>query len=196
VLDVPSKPAISQRRALTRERLIRAATETVAKDGFYPASVDKIADRAGLSIGALYSNFASKDDLLFAVFDEHVSWFEEEVRAAADAEDLGQAALRWLSFDDDASAQLLVFIEFWSYAVRRPKVRRQFAKRMAQLRQEVANAIEQRSASGGTEGRLDPDLLGLVVLAVVRGLALEKLADTDAVPERPIAELLSHLLTA
>ena len=48
----------------------------MASDGFHSASVDQIADRAGLSIGALYSNFAGKDDLLFAVFEGNARAFQ------------------------------------------------------------------------------------------------------------------------
>ena len=36
-----------------------------------------IATKAGFSIGALYSNFAGKDDLFLAVYDAHAAWFEE-----------------------------------------------------------------------------------------------------------------------
>jgi AcrR family transcriptional regulator len=76
------KPAAGK-RAKTRRRLVEAAVEVVAEKGFHGASVDDIAARAGLSIGALYSNFGGNDELLFAIFDEHVQWFERTLEVVA-----------------------------------------------------------------------------------------------------------------
>jgi AcrR family transcriptional regulator len=44
-------------QALTRERILQAAGDVVARDGYDGASVDRIADAAGYSKGAFYSNF-------------------------------------------------------------------------------------------------------------------------------------------
>src|SRR5829696_4871846 len=70
-----SRP-MTERRAATRRRLLDAAIAVVAERGFHAASVDAIAEEAGYSVGAIYSNFGGKDDLFLAVFDEHASWFE------------------------------------------------------------------------------------------------------------------------
>lgn len=58
---------ISPRRAKTRERLIEAAAEAVAEKGFNATSLDAIAAKAGLTKGAIYDNFASKDELFLAL---------------------------------------------------------------------------------------------------------------------------------
>ena len=55
------------RRAATRERLIVAAQQVVARSGFLGTSVDAIVAEAGVTKGALYSNFADKDELLVEV---------------------------------------------------------------------------------------------------------------------------------
>jgi len=191
---MPSKQVPSERRALTRERLIQAATHVVAEHGFHAATVDQIAQRAGFSIGALYSNFASKDDLLFAVFDGHLVWFEERLRAAAGDADPGGAVAEWMSALGQEPDQFLVFIEFWSYAVRKPKVRQQFEKRMAQMRAAVAAAVTSRARETGMTPPLAPELIALLALAIGRGLALEKLVDADAVPDEAIGQLLASML--
>lgn len=66
--------AWSERRARTRERLITAAREIIAEKGFHRATLDEIAARAGLTKGAVYDNFASKDELFSAVV---VAWATE-----------------------------------------------------------------------------------------------------------------------
>ena len=58
-----------RRRQLTREALVAAAAEVFTAKGFHAASLDEIADAAGFTRGAIYSNFGSKEELLFAVYD-------------------------------------------------------------------------------------------------------------------------------
>ena len=59
--------AWADRRARTRERLLSAAREAIAEKGFHRATLDEIAARAGLTKGAIYDNFESKDQLFLAV---------------------------------------------------------------------------------------------------------------------------------
>jgi AcrR family transcriptional regulator len=192
--SVARRADAESRRARTSRRLVEAAMEVVAEQGFHSASVDAIAQRAGFSIGALYSNFSGKDELLFAVFDEHVKWFERRLAELAVAEDAGRAAAEWLASLGKDPEQILVFIEFWAYAVRKPDVRREFAKRMTQMRVSVADAVERRAAETGAAPALDPNLLALLALATARGLALEKLANPRSVPDDTVGELLGGLL--
>src|SRR5438132_1560889 len=62
-----------EKQAQTRVRLLRSAELVFAERGFFAASLDEIAARAGFSIGAVYSNFESKGDLFLALFEEHVA---------------------------------------------------------------------------------------------------------------------------
>ena len=58
---------ISARRLRTRQRLIDAASLVIAERGLEGATLDEIATRVGLTKGAIYDNFESKDDLILAV---------------------------------------------------------------------------------------------------------------------------------
>jgi AcrR family transcriptional regulator len=194
VKPVARRADAATRRAQTSRKLVDAASAVVAEQGFHAASVDAIAERAGFSIGALYSNFRSKDELLFAVFDEHVRWFEQRVAEVAAADDAPRAATDWLGSLATNPEQFLVFIEFWAYAVRKPDVRRQFAKRMTEMRAAVKSAIEQRTADDGAAGPLDADFLALLGLATARGLALEKIANPRGIRNESVTELLGQLL--
>jgi AcrR family transcriptional regulator len=195
VQRVARRADAGSRRAQTSRKLVDAAIQVVSEHGFHAASVDAIAERAGFSIGALYSNFRSKDDLLFAVFDEHVKWFERRVAELTAAEDVARAAGDWLASLARTPDQFLVFIEFWAYAVRKPDVRRQFAKRMTEMRAAVAEAISERLGQDGAAA-VDADLVALVALAAARGLALEKLANPRAVRDDTVRELVGALFGA
>jgi AcrR family transcriptional regulator len=66
-------------QALTRRRLLDAAAEVFGEKGFRAASLTDVADRAGYTIGAVYSNFASKDELFHALMRERLRIAEEEL---------------------------------------------------------------------------------------------------------------------
>src|SRR6266542_3730865 len=70
---VPARTRLTreQSRQRTRAALIAAAMGVFARDGYAGAPVDAIAEQAGFTVGALYSNFATKQDLFLAVFEQH-----------------------------------------------------------------------------------------------------------------------------
>src|SRR4051794_34087361 len=123
----PEDTALSPRREQTRRKLIEAAMDVFAERGFHRASVDDVARAAGFSIGALYANFGGKEDLLLAIFDEHVRWLDrvlgEEPPAAVD-----QGA--WAGAIGDWPRQFRVFTEFWAYAIRDDALSDELLERM------------------------------------------------------------------
>ena len=187
---MPATRTVSGKRARTRARLIEAATEVVARRGFHAASVDEIARRAGYSIGALYSNFKGKDDLFLAVFDGHLEWYERQLEAASRSDDPAVAASAWMDLIARNPDQFLVFVEFWAYAVRKPRVRPRFAARMARMRDALADSVDRIAAESGRAPVLPPERAALLLLATGRGLALERLADPDAFGDEVVEELV------
>ncbi|MFD2055783.1 TetR/AcrR family transcriptional regulator [Mesorhizobium calcicola] len=60
-----------QSQALTREKLLSSASEVVARDGYSGATIERIAEEAGYSKGAFYSNFANKEDIFLQLLEGH-----------------------------------------------------------------------------------------------------------------------------
>jgi len=60
----------AERQAQTRAQLLATAKRMFFDDGYHPTSLEKVADAAGYSKGAVYSNFRNKDELCAAVLDE------------------------------------------------------------------------------------------------------------------------------
>ena len=118
------------RRDEVRARVLEAAAGVVAERGLAGASLDQVAAAAGFTKGAVYSNFASKDELFLALL-EHSS--ARRIEAVEDA--LGRArdvpeALGAVAAElgrPDAGGQLLL-VEFWQRAVRDPEVRAAFVR--------------------------------------------------------------------
>src|SRR6185503_8496613 len=71
----------AQRKQRTRADLVATARTVFIERGFHGASLDEIAERAGYSKGAVYSNFTGKDDLFLAMLDAQ---FEQRARVLAD----------------------------------------------------------------------------------------------------------------
>src|SRR5712691_9354782 len=59
----------AESRRRTRVHLLEAAVEVFARRGFHGASVEEVAEVAGYTKGAVYSNFTSKDELFLAVLE-------------------------------------------------------------------------------------------------------------------------------
>jgi len=69
-------------QARTRNLLIEAAREVIVKKGFALASVRDIADAAGFSLGAFYSNFPEKEAILLELVQRHQSEERAKIEAA------------------------------------------------------------------------------------------------------------------
>jgi len=70
-----------------RERVIAAAIELFARDGYFQTSLPDIQQQAGVSIGAIYRNFASKDELAATVYDLVLDAIGELFRVNLDGRD-------------------------------------------------------------------------------------------------------------
>lgn len=73
---------VPRKRSETRPRILRAARELFDEKGVDRVSVEAIAERAGYTRGAFYSNFASIDALLLALYEEHTADLTMTLRAS------------------------------------------------------------------------------------------------------------------
>ena len=81
-LTKPRKNASQERSKATVDALLAATTRVLVKEGYDRASTNKIAEAAGVSIGSLYQYFPSKEALVAAVIDRHMSEMMEIIRDA------------------------------------------------------------------------------------------------------------------
>ena len=98
-----------------------------ARRGFHAATVDEVADAAGYTKGAVYSNFANKDELFLALLDQRVAAQLQQVQAlyAIDSSQELAAALRGRTEQEFAAARDfgVLMVEFSLYAMRNPPPR-------------------------------------------------------------------------
>jgi len=187
-----------QSKANTRERLLAAARSVFASSGFHGASVDEIASQAGFSTGALYSNFDGKEDLFLVLMEreieEHAREISEAVRARASmAERATGGARQWMTMIDREPELLLLFMEFWAYGVRDAQVRPKVAARFAQMREVLTQLIADGVRDFDLELDIPAEQLAVAIDALADGIARQKLADPDAVPDELMGTVLSLL---
>ena len=174
----------SQRR--TRERLIEAAREVVARHGYGGSSIGAIVEAAGFTKGAFFSNFANKDALLLEVLDRHYQAELQDLTAILEdtpgSADLSGRLDRYIDFTVSNPDWTLLAVELALRASRDPA----FAPGYARMRRDFAAAMGHLVARiFGRYGRSPPlqgEDLGNLVLSLVQGIGLSAAAGTVQPP--------------
>ena len=184
--------------------MLAAAARVIASRGFHGASVEAIAQDAGLSTGAIYSNFRGKEDLFLSLYEERIERRRVELRSAVEQAGGGQAGLAAAGANvAEAFASerewFLLYFEFALHAARDPAFARRFRKvRQAGLR-ELRGGLSDGLEHAGLEPTLPVDQLARGLRALSHGLALDRLVGdgrgSDALFGR-IAELIFRGLAA
>ena len=141
----------ARRRQITRTTLIEAAAEVFVEKGLQAASLDEVAERAGFTRGAIYSNFGSKEDLVLAVLDWYTSrtleaYSEAEAFEEWDPESAAKVWSRVVHGDPDLA---LLHMEFRLYALRDPVFRRKLAEAHRGQVERIARFIEENLRNRG-----------------------------------------------
>jgi AcrR family transcriptional regulator len=191
-------------RAEVRRQLLDAAATVFARRGIDAASLDEVAEAAGFTKGAVYSNFGSKDALVDALVDDRTSAYvdiglESVAGVEGDLDDkarlLGQALTR--AGDEQHEWQLL-FLELWQREIRTPSPEGSLRAHRAELRQRIADAIRAHTGPGtaaASDDSLDADELATVLMALTNGLAIERLLSPDDVQDDLMGRVLSALIS-
>ena len=144
----------AERKGRTRSDLVAAAHAVFLRRGFHEASLEEIAEEAGYTKGAVYSNFAGKDELFLAVLDAH---FERRVEAlaagvaledGATLEESGRAVARMMAAGDLQEPDWTpLLLEFWVHASRREDLREQMGARRRRFLEIVAGSSRRSGAA-------------------------------------------------
>jgi AcrR family transcriptional regulator len=172
----------------TREEILRAAAEVFTRKGFHGASVDDVAAAAGFTKGAVYSNFSSKDELFLALLDDR--WGREAELWVRTFTEAPSPAAAWEAIAryhaDDAAEQHdwdLLSVEFHLYAMRVPAARKRIRDRLRQLRDGVAELLDEHYERTHATPPVPTPHLVLGLMAIQTGLGFHLMLDPDAVED-------------
>ncbi len=180
---VMSRVRVRPTREETRQRIFDAAGRVFESQGIAAASIEAIAEEAGFTRGAFYSNFTSKDELINAMLAVHV-----ERSARRNLELLARhrdpvdfvAALRAAEPDqaDPLDRSEVLQMEVILYVARAQENRPELARRLRERRAVIAEIIAETTP--GTEADAG---WASVLLALEDGFRLHRLIDPDTTPE-------------
>jgi AcrR family transcriptional regulator len=184
-----------RRRSATRARLLEGALDVFAERGFNGASVEDICDRAGFTRGAFYSNFASKDELVLALFQATTDRLLEQIAALLPglADQPGTLLDAVLGLLDDAAPDQrqwhLISTEFTLHALRNPEAATALNHQRKMFRDRLTALVEEISAAGELRLNVPPEQFVRLVMALHEGARSQSLLEPTEVP----AGSLEHL---
>ncbi|SHF70326.1 transcriptional regulator, TetR family [Jatrophihabitans endophyticus] len=171
-------PKVSQQyRDARRAQILDAAKRCFLRHGFRGTSMQQLFAEAGLSSGAFYGYFASKEDVVLAVAEENlldVASLLRRLAAHTDRAGLGDAVAAVLTLVRDKHRRgdvgsLAVLV--WAEALRDPRIAERQRAALARMRADLAEVVRRRSAD--TTAGADPDVVAGLVTSVVSGYLLQ-----------------------
>mgnify|MGYP001302925176 CR=1 FL=1 len=185
----------------TRTRILEAGKAVFARHGYHNASLDKVAAEAGLTKGAVYWHFASKQDLFLAILEQHLNWqirmlparLDRIVRSEEPESALADMLANQFGFSGEDAARPMLFLEFVTSS-REPEVRDLLRNMHGMLLDAVAACIRELQALGWIRPDLDPQAASVMVDALLKGLVVEWLIDPGRVSAKEMFRTMAHIL--
>lgn len=186
----PPKP-MSVKRLETRRRLVEAAAQAVAEKGFRDTTLDAIAARAGLTKGAIYDNFRSKEELFFEVMACNPSRLPMPPDPFADTESKLLAMASEVTSDETARLQIPLRAEFLLYSLAHPEMRPMMTGWLEQGFAAESDAVARAFAP--EELALSPKAFVALLQAMIPGLMYLRSQAPALISDEVVAEIFRSL---
>jgi AcrR family transcriptional regulator len=174
---VPPRRTQAERRTATRAALVHAAVDVISRRGFVEATLQEIAEAAGVSKGSVSYHFGAKDELVGPVVDRCVAHLraltaEAWRRGATPAERIRSVVRTVWDARHARPAVLGALVELSARARHDGRVRAEIAPRLAALEHALGTAIETSLGALGLRPRVPPAAAARVLLALLEGASL------------------------
>jgi AcrR family transcriptional regulator len=175
--------------------LVDAAVDVFVERGYAAATVEEVIKRARLSKGTFYFNFAGKEELFFAVIEEHLSRPSQALMtltatAPGDTPTASTVSAGLFDLLRKERSMLLLLQEYWALAARDMRLAAQFRGWQQGVRNALAETLRERHRNTGVPLSVDAERLAQAFVGLALGLALESVVDPDAVDERSFSDVL------
>lgn len=179
-------------KADTRARLIECARPVFLENGFHAATLEQIALAAGVTKGAVYSNFDSKADLFLAVsgarMEQRLEGYQRVRASATRLEPLVREFVRIIIRHDPDGRWASVVAEAWAVAAGEPRFRAALIDQQARANAFISDSMLDMAERTGVEFLMPIAVMSTVGGALMRGLLLQRLLDPKGVPMELIEE--------
>lgn len=178
-----------------RAALIDAAAQVFAEEGYSGARVQSIAERAGLTTGAMYNRFTGKSELLLEALDLHTSALVNELAAAElSATDLLQTI--GVALLDDQSPASALLLEAFMAARREDDIAERLRPRLADERARLAKLVDADKDGGVIHHDLDTNAVVTFCQSVALGMRMLSVIDVEMPDPDAWQKVISVLLTS
>lgn len=171
----------SESQARTRAELLTTARDLFLTDGYALTSLEKVAETAGYSKGAVYSNFRGKKELCLEVLDLiHTTKFEEVaalVAADGELEELLERIQEWAERTLGDVGWTMLEFEFIAACRHDPDVQAALASALGMAHGMVLALVNSLTAATGTALPLPPEEAARSILSLGVGLGIQRAID-------------------
>ena len=188
-----------------RNRVLAAAASVFARYGYQPATIDQIAEAAGVAKGSVYLSFKSKEDLFYGLFEEFsrdfiVNEFDPAVESGEHVCDrLADIFYRIAEAAEEDESAIPLTLEFWSVcgiAQTRDRFGRKYAEVLLKFRSRIVELLEH----GKARGEIDPDApleaIASCLIAIVDGLLIQQWTAPEIQSARTLKTALPIILNS
>ena len=198
-LLVPDQ-SVTDKKSRTRAQILQAALACFADKGYHQTSMDDIVTKSGLSKGALYWHFKSKQELFVSLIEWYIFAFGEEAFHAGTEEMSATEKIRAIMmFFIDSSEQYIPFfkitIDFWAQTSEDEQLRAIFDEMIDKFQQQLGALFEEGVANGEFRP-VDIPNLALALIATLDALALYTPLLSDKIDIHGSAEALLEVVIA
>jgi len=171
------------KRARTRAKLLDAARELIRKKGYQRTTLKEVAQRAGMTSGAIYGNFRNRDELFMALADVHWAPIKPAFRPGSDfAEKMHAYAKATIAAIPERRTAAVGRLTGMAYALTHQRIRSQVHEVTAT--RYAAGAAWVRAVADESEIPMPPDIFVRVVHAITEGLLFQRLLTPELIPDQ------------
>jgi len=169
----------------THARILEAASLLFSKNGFDATGVAEICQAAGVSKGAFYHHFPTKQAVFMELMDSWLNGLDAGFQLMlSQTEDIPQALLQMAemagSLFESADVRLPIFLEFWTQASRDPAIWQATIEPYRRY-QAYFSRLMQEGIAEGSLAPIDPALASRVLVYLAMGMLMHVLFDPDSV---------------
>jgi AcrR family transcriptional regulator len=193
-------PKVSQSHLdARRQQILDAAIECFSRQGFHPTTMQDIIRESGLSSGAIYMYFASKEELIEAIAERRharelalVQTAELEGEITTTLERLLQSFFHLL-IDTKERKERRLAIQLWGEALRNPRILTTVRKGVDEPRKILTKILQQARKQGDLLPGCNAGATARVMIALFQGLVLQ-LAWDPSIEVEPLVESVRKML--
>ena len=187
---------MQQRSEETKTRILESAIKLFSSRGYNKASVDEICREAGISKGAFYHHFESKQALFLALLDGWLKTIDTAIEESKDKTAPETFMLMTQAFPylfKTAGEGLPMFLEFWLQASRDKKI---WEASIAPYRRyhKYFTSLIKKGVKEGSFVDVDAELTSRMIVSTAMGLLLQSLLDPQGANWEKVARDSTNLL--